>query len=398
MMRIKNKIKSLVIKLRLFKEFSFFWLVYACIPSKKYYLNNSLVIVRIDAIGDYVLFRNFIELLKNHESYKNYNITLIGNSAWKELALELDSQFIQNFIWISPIKFKKNLLYRSSILKQLKTLSCEMLLCPTYSRDLTQDFVVKSICAKEKIGSSGDLNNTQALLKFITDKWYTTLIPAQINILFEFERNREFFEYLCKKHINLKKPVITYIGKKDFFIKKPYAILFIGASISFRQWSMRNFSAVARYLYENHKLQIVLCGGEGDLPQAALFETLYKHTFENYVGKTSLVDLLDLIKNSTIIVSNESSLPHLSMALGTTPTIVVYSGNNFGRFTPYPRELNLPYYAIYHPEIENSLEQYMIDSNQEYYRNNLNINDIKSDACIKIIDLLLNKSIHLAIP
>ena len=52
---------------------------------------NSLLLIRIDAIGDYILFRNYIEVLKNSAKYKDYKITLVGNIAWKSIAEELDS-------------------------------------------------------------------------------------------------------------------------------------------------------------------------------------------------------------------------------------------------------------------------------------------------------------------
>ena len=40
---------------------------------------KSLLLIRLDAIGDYILFRNFIEELKKDEKYKHYSITLLGN-------------------------------------------------------------------------------------------------------------------------------------------------------------------------------------------------------------------------------------------------------------------------------------------------------------------------------
>lgn len=51
---------------------------------------KSLLLIRLDAICDYVLFRNYIELLKTSEKYKDYSITLLGNIAWKNLCEELD--------------------------------------------------------------------------------------------------------------------------------------------------------------------------------------------------------------------------------------------------------------------------------------------------------------------
>ena len=64
-------------------------------PTKKITI-NSILLIRLDHIGDYVLFRNYIELIKNSNKYKNYSITLLGNSVWKDFSEELDNKYIDS--------------------------------------------------------------------------------------------------------------------------------------------------------------------------------------------------------------------------------------------------------------------------------------------------------------
>ena len=97
---------------------------------------KSLLLIRLDAIGDYILFRNFIEELKKDKKYKHYSITLLGNTAWKSLSEELDSCFVDEFIWIDRNKFTKNIFYRFKILQKLVKNGYEVLLSPIYSREL----------------------------------------------------------------------------------------------------------------------------------------------------------------------------------------------------------------------------------------------------------------------
>ena len=47
---------------------------------------KHILLIRLDAIGDYILFRNFIEVLKRNPKYSDYKITLLGNIVWRELA------------------------------------------------------------------------------------------------------------------------------------------------------------------------------------------------------------------------------------------------------------------------------------------------------------------------
>lgn len=79
---------------------------------------KSLLLIRLDAIGDYVLFRNFIEVLKKSEKYKEYKITLLGNVVWKDLSEELDREFVDEFIWLDKNRFKKDPVYRYKNLKR----------------------------------------------------------------------------------------------------------------------------------------------------------------------------------------------------------------------------------------------------------------------------------------
>ena len=78
-------------------------------PSKEI-KRKSLLLVRLDAIGDYVLFRNFIKLLKKNQKYNDYTITLLGNSVWKNLSKELDYEYVDDFIWLDRNKFHNNLI------------------------------------------------------------------------------------------------------------------------------------------------------------------------------------------------------------------------------------------------------------------------------------------------
>ncbi|MDB5157788.1 MAG: lipopolysaccharide core biosynthesis protein, partial [Mucilaginibacter sp.] len=63
---------------------------------------KRLLLIKTDAIGDYVLFRNFIEILKRSEKYKDYQIDLLGNTIWRELNLAYDKQFLNEAYFINP--------------------------------------------------------------------------------------------------------------------------------------------------------------------------------------------------------------------------------------------------------------------------------------------------------
>ncbi len=359
-------------------KLTIFYFVDLLIKPPKQIRENSLLLIRLDAIGDYILFRNFIEVLRKSEKYKNNLITFVGNIAWKTLAEELDREYIDEFIWVDRIKFTRNLFYRYKKLKEITSKGYEVVLNPVYSREFWfGDNIVKLVTAKEKIGSIGDLSNIKKWQKKISDKYYTRLIPAKEEIMFEFYRNREFFENLLETKINISKPEIKIKQKKpNFKLPKNYALLFIGGGANFRKWNIQNFAKTGEYLKKRYGYDIVLSGGPNDIQDAKNFEKYANYEYVDLVGKTSLIDLLYIVSNANLIISNETMVPHLAVALDKKNIFVISNGNHFGRFTPYPKEITNGYYVIYHPEIEKDLENYKRLSNTYGYGSRLDINEI----------------------
>jgi len=396
MNKIILKIKSLV-KFMLFRFVDVFVYLRERTANfgNKHRSSKNILLIRLDAIGDYILFRNFIEILKKEPKYSEYKITLIGNIMWKELAETLDKEYISEFIWIDTKKFHRNIIYRYRTLRKVYSTYYDIVIHPTYSRTYDADNIVKMSNASEKIGSIGDLSNISRWQKRITDKYYTKLIPAQKNIMFEFYRNIEFFENLLDKKLDITKPYIKLPANYTFNLELPqsnYAVLFIGASANFKKWNIENFGEVAKWIKFNLGYEIVLCGGKEDMGSTKVFERVYNDTYFNLVGKTSLIDLLFVIKNSKMIISNETFFPHMAVALNAKNIFVISNGNHFGRFTPYPREITESYFPIYHPEIEKDLINYEKLSNMYRYGSQLDINEITPQQVIKrIIDNIEDK-------
>lgn len=349
---------------------------------------GTLVLIRTDAIGDYVLFRNYIKELKNSTEYHDYELTLIGNEAWRELALTLDKEFIAHFIGINPLKFTGDIAYRYNKLKECTEHGYELLVASTYSRDFfVHDMLVSMISADKKIGNSGDLSNQKAWQKKISDTYYSSLIPASTGVMFEFYRNKEFFEKLLDEKIELTRPHIELPSvNKSIIPDKPYAVIFIGASAPFRKWSIKNYAEIGKYLHTEYGLEIVLCGAKNDEADIAYLDLGFG--FTNLVGKTSLSELLIVINNSTLMISNETSAPHFAAALDND-VIVISNGNHFGRFTPYPAEIASHYHIVLHPVIEKNTEKYSELCTEYGYGSTLDINDITVERIRETIDTVM---------
>jgi ADP-heptose:LPS heptosyltransferase len=364
--------------------------------SRKYFSKNkNIIIIKTDAIGDYILFRNFLESLKKSEKFKDYKITLIGNYLWKDIAEEFDKEFVDNFIWIKPKKFTKDIFYRYKTLKKIKSKNYSIAIHPTYSRNFyTGDSLIKAVNAKEKIGWNGDLNNTTKFQKKISDKFYTRLFSSNEKYLFEFYRNKEFFEKLLNKKITTKKPYFKSVGKENL-IKENYFIISLGAGSKLREWSSKKFAKIANYIYEKKGWEIVLTGSENEkyLEEEFTKNLKNKEQIINLIGKIKLDELISLINNAKILIANESASTHIAAALDTK-TICISNGNHFTRFNPYPKEITEKIKYIYPPEIEKELEKGNTDKIIKKYYNGskLDINKIEFKGVVdKIKDKISNK-------
>lgn len=69
---------------------------------------KKLAIVRLDDIGDYLLWRNFIGVYKQSEQYAAYSITLIGNIVWKDIFDAFDRQAVDETIWVHKPQDRKS--------------------------------------------------------------------------------------------------------------------------------------------------------------------------------------------------------------------------------------------------------------------------------------------------
>jgi hypothetical protein len=156
-----------------------------------------------------------------------------------------------------------------------------------------------------------------------------------------------------------------------------------------------------------------------------------KASFTDAVGKVSLVELLYIVKDASLVISNETMAPHIAMALANAGTvnasrtnqtssatsapdapyipagspsptstpkpavIVISTGEaSYGHFVPYPEEIgNNNYAAVFHPYIEQNLKEYtyIISTLGRGYDDRFDISEITVRAVLDKIDEILQK-------
>ncbi len=336
---------------------------------------KNLLIVRPDGIGDYILFRNFLSEIKNSKKYKRYKITFLANSSYLDLVRHLDGNLIKNVEFVDNSKvYYLGYNYILSLCKQLNNYNFDTILYPVFSRNSIFDIIIGKLSSREKISFKGNSENIPFFEKMFLDKIYTKLINTSEK--FEFDKNKEFFEKLLNKKINLKNPVISFKKQKkenNYFVVNP------GASAIYKRWKEDGFSRVIDFLIEKYDCQIKLIGSKNEFSISEKIKSLSKYSekIEILCGK-GFEEVISIVVNSSGVVSNETSTVHLAVALNKK-VVCISNGNHYERYHPYPNYSKAVY--IYPDNFNPSKD---LDKD---YRTKSDIKDISLKNVIKQINL-----------
>ncbi len=164
----------------------------------------------------------------------------------------------------------------------------------------------------------------------------------------------------------------------------------MGGTGKIKKWSMQNFAKTGNYLKKQYGYDIVLCGAQSDEKDVKKFLKYYDGDVLNLTGKTSLIDLSKVIYFCNFILSNDTVAPHIAASLQIKNIFVIYNGNHYGRFIPYPKEITKDFHIIYHPFIFKNLNNYKKLSNSYGFKSNLDINEISYKMVKDKINQVMN--------
>lgn len=306
------------------------------------YLENSrqarpskakILVIRLDGIGDFVLFLDAARKLRGIFPSDRFGITLLGNQLWTSLA---KGQSCFDEVWeINPLRFVKSLRYRYQVLKRVRREGFLLLLNPTFSRDLLWADAVAYCCGSEqRIGFLGDLSKITRLARFVSARWYTRLITGIDPATNELQKANIFAEALGPGVFEVEMPRLELVEPVPSDLPDCFYVLCPGAGDSLRRWPPENFAAIAKDIFSETGWSGVVCGSEDD---SILAEKLIARTgapLKNYCGKLSLPVLASTLAASKILVANETGAIHIAAAV-KTPSVCIVGGGHLGRFLPY---------------------------------------------------------------
>lgn len=301
-------------------------------------LKKKILIIRHDAIGDFILWLDAAKGLRELYPQSTYEITLLGNQIWTPVAEKVT--FFDRVLSLDRRKFINNPFYRLNILKNIRWAGFSTVIQPTFSREfLFGDAIVRASGADERIGSHGDFSNINLWQKLISDRWYTRLIPATKEPLMELERNAEFMQGLGLKTFQAGLPELAVTESlPKYFDLTDYYVFFPGAGTHSRRWPISNFEELAKRIYHQTKWTGVICGGQDEKELGETLVNKLNVPVQNWAGKTTVDELIAIIARAHFVIGNETSGVHIAAAV-SIPAVCILGGGHYGRFMPYQLEV-----------------------------------------------------------
>ena len=191
------------------------------------------------------------------------------------------------------------------------------------------------------------------------------VIKAKQRIGFDWQRSKELHWLFANKRINPTKHAHVLEGFMDFAdaLGVPasqeitwnipvadedlawaeqhasrlgkFVVISPAASKAERNWLPERYASIADHIHQMGT-NVIICGGPGELDRktADAIKACVSFEIEDFTGKTSLHQLLSLLKQAQLVIAPDTGPAHMATTVGT-PVIGLYAHSNPRRTGPY---------------------------------------------------------------
>lgn len=298
-------------------------------------MRKGLVVVRMDGIGDMVLFRASLDHYAEVFGVARGDITVLGCKSWEAIAVEAFAGY--RVLCIDEHAYARRPFHRFAVSLMVRRLNPAITVCDAFfRRALMADSLAWITGAPRTVMSLPYISN-RTRAEFT---WYLSQASEVVDTgpypVHEIVRHFAFLSHLASDAIAPGPPELPWReAEAPVPAGGPYAVLNPGSNEPGRRWPIVSYVALAARLLDDG-LRVVLVGSPAQRPpESELASIVGRAGFIDLMGKTSLPGLLDLLKHAALVVSNDSGPAHVAIALGA-PTVVIVGGGHFGSFFPYP--------------------------------------------------------------
>jgi ADP-heptose:LPS heptosyltransferase len=335
---------------------------------------RGLLVVRMDGIGDMVLFRGALDRHAEAFGVDPSDITVLGCESWGALAKTVFAGY--RVVVLNEHRFARNPFYRFRTALRVRALRAKVCVNDAYfRRALMADSLVWLSGAETKVSS----------LPYISERtraeylWYLSQVDRVVDTgpypTHEMVRHARFLSAAAGRDIAPSRALLT---APDAPVPDapdgPFALLIPGSNEPGRRWPTASYAALAERLRAKG-LAIVLAGRGREVGPDAERRAMTDAGAVDLTDRTTLPQLMALMARAAVVVCNDTGPAHLSIALNA-PTVVVVGGGHFTSFVPYPPDQTPPTARFVH---------HAMDCYHCFWRCHLRADPARSFPCVAAV-------------
>ncbi|HUZ93197.1 MAG TPA: glycosyltransferase family 9 protein [Candidatus Paceibacterota bacterium] len=319
--------------------------------------DDRLLVINCEALGDVIAFTSVLKHYKKRFPGKKIYLLVKKGIGLEKL---FKGTFADEVLSLDYRKFAVNPFYGASFIAMLRGIGfCKVINQDFSAAEIMGNIISVSVGAEEVVSYEGmgaefsrpvDFQQAQDL-RIVCEKVYplcTKVIPsldvlrgvarklpsviAQYVHIYEEATGQKESEYATEFPQAVFEDASETLKKFGLEAKK-YAIVNVNASVAYKRWPLDRFAKVAAFLY-GKGLTIVLVGSGGEAPLTKRFEEVAGVSCVNLAGRTSIPELIRMVANAAVVVTNDTSLVHFAVA-AKTPSLAIVGGGQFGMFLDY---------------------------------------------------------------
>ena len=300
-----------------------------CVKKSKYLDSDSIrsiLVVRLDEIGDVVMISPLLHELRN--SYPEANISLIVKPQVYNL-VELCPYVNKIYIYERDVgilsyltNIKKTYLFAKEYLWKE---NFDLAIVPRWDIDFYfASYVAFFSGSRRRIAYSEKISIKKSVINKGFDGFFTDVI-CNSKLMHEVKRNLYILEYLGGNISESNLEVWTSIEDKEWtenFLLEEKIIadnikiaIFLSAGRKNKEWDVHNFIAVANRLAKLKKLEFILLGGgENTEKYGEIFVDGCEGISYNCIGKTTIRQTIEILKKCDFYFGGDTGPIHLAAA------------------------------------------------------------------------------------
>ena len=302
---------------------------------------RGLLVVRMDGIGDMVLFRAALDHYAEAFGVAASEITVLGCDSWREIAPRLFRGF--RVVTIDEHRFARRPLYRFQTSLRVRRLNAQVVAVDSFFRRALMADALAYVSGAPEVVTSYPYVSEKTRAEY---RYYLSLARRVIDTGaypdHETIRHFRFVSALAGRAIPPAPTRIEWQAEalpQPLDGKRPYVLFNAGANEPGRRWPIAAYVALARALKEKGNTCVFVGFRAAHADDPSFARLLAEPDVVDWRGQTGLTRLMDLMAGAALVVSNDSGPAHLAIALGA-PTVVFAGGGHFGCFVPYPEGLS----------------------------------------------------------